>query len=112
MLKAFLQGKPFGHPLHPALVHFPIGLFVLSLILDIASYLNPTSNDLSRGSLYTIAFGLAMGILAALTGLVDRSDIRLDHPARKTSTTHMLLNLTALALFGINYVLRLGQSNS
>ena len=36
MLKAFLQGKPFGHPLHPALVHFPIGLFVLSLILDIA----------------------------------------------------------------------------
>jgi uncharacterized membrane protein len=38
MLKAFLQGKPFGHPLHPALVHFPIGLFVLGLILDLASY--------------------------------------------------------------------------
>jgi uncharacterized membrane protein/nitrite reductase/ring-hydroxylating ferredoxin subunit len=111
MLKALLQGKPFGHPLHPALVHFPIGLFVLSLVLDIASYLNLTSNELFRASLYTMGIGLGMGILAALTGLVDRSDIRLDHPARKTSTIHMLLNLSALGLFGINYVLRLGQSN-
>ena len=111
MLKALLQGKPFGHPLHPALVHFPIGLFVLSLVLDIASYLNITSNDLSGASLYAMGIGLAMGILAALTGLVDRSDIRLDHPARKTSTIHMLLNLSALGLFGINFFLRLGQSD-
>ena len=111
MLKALLQGKPFGHPLHPALVHFPIGLFLLSLVLDIASYLNLTSNDLFRASLHVIAFGLALGILASLTGLVDRSDIRLDHPARKTSTIHMSLNLTALGLFGLNFFLRLGQGN-
>ena len=111
MLKALIQGKPFGHPLHPALVHFPIGLFILSLVLDIASYLKVTSNDLHRAALYTMAFGLVLGILAALTGLVDRSDIRLDHPARKTSTIHMALNLTALGLFGINYFLRLRQSN-
>lgn len=111
MFKAFLQGKPFGHPLHPALVHFPIGLFLLSLVLDIASYLEVTSNVLFRASLYAMGFGLGMGILAALTGLVDRSDIRLDHPARKTSTIHMALNLTALGLFGINFFLRLEQEN-
>ena len=111
MLKALIQGKPFGHPLHPALVHFPIGLFILSLVLDIASYLKVISNDLIRASLYAMAFGLVLGILAALTGLVDRADIRLDHPARKTSTIHMALNLTALGLFGINYFFRLRQSN-
>jgi uncharacterized membrane protein/nitrite reductase/ring-hydroxylating ferredoxin subunit len=111
MLKALLQGKPFGHPVHPALVHFPIGLFVLSLLLDIAPYLNLTSNDLFRASLYAMGFGLTIGVLAALTGLVDRSDIRLDHPARKTSTIHMVLNLTALGLLGINFFLRLGQSD-
>lgn len=109
MFKAFLQGKPFGHPLHPALVHFPIGLFVLSLLLDIASYWNDAASDLLQASFYSMTFGVAIGVLAALTGLVDRSDIRLDHPARKTSTTHMLLNLTALVLFGINFFLRLGQ---
>ena len=105
MLKALLQGKPFRHPVHPALVHFPIGLFILSLILDIVSYMGVASNDLPRASRYAMGFGLAIGLLAALTGLLDRSDIRLDHPARKTSTIHMILNFTALALFGINFFL-------
>jgi uncharacterized membrane protein/nitrite reductase/ring-hydroxylating ferredoxin subunit len=109
MFKALLQGKPFGHPLHPALVHFPIGLFVLSLALDIASSLGLTSNNLFRASFYSIGFGIAAGILAALVGLVDRSNIRLDHPARKTVNLHMLLNLTAIGLFAINFFLRVGQ---
>ena len=38
MLKSFLQGKPIRHPLHPVLIHFPIGLFVLSLLLDLGSF--------------------------------------------------------------------------
>src|SRR5215207_1804165 len=112
MFKALLQGKPFGHPLHSALVHFPIGLFVLSLLLDIASYLAITSSDLFRASLYTMGLGLVMGVLAGLAGLADRSDIRLDHPARKTANLHMALNLTALGLFAINFFLRLGQGDS
>ncbi len=111
MLKALLQGKPFHHPLHPALVHFPIGLFVLSLLLDSASYFELTPGVLSRASLYTMGIGLVMGALAVLTGLVDRSDIRLDHPSRKTVNIHMTLNLTALALFTINFFLRLGQAD-
>jgi uncharacterized membrane protein/nitrite reductase/ring-hydroxylating ferredoxin subunit len=112
MLKAFLQGKFFGHPLHPALVHFPIGLFLLSLVLDIASYLGSTSNDLVQASFYAIAIGLVMGILAVIAGLADRSDIRLDHPARKTVNLHMALNLSALVLFAINLFLRLRQMDS
>ena len=112
MFKALLQGKPFGHPVHPALVHFPIGLFVLSLALDIASYLELTTNDLLGASRYTIGIGLLMGLLAAAAGLADRSDIRRDHPAWKTVNVHMLLNLTALGLFAINFFLRLGQSDS
>ena len=109
MLKAFLQGKPFGHPLHPALVHFPIGLFVLTLVLDIFSYAGGNPNGLFRASLYTLGIGIAMGILAALAGLVDRSDIRLDHPARKTANIHMTLNLIAVGLFGVDFLLRLAQ---
>jgi uncharacterized membrane protein/nitrite reductase/ring-hydroxylating ferredoxin subunit len=111
MLKAILQGKPFGHPLHPALVHFPIGLFILSLALDIASYLldNSTNLVLVRGASYAMAIGFAMGFLAILAGLVDRSDIRLDHPARKTVNIHMTLNLTAMGIVGINLWLRMGQ---
>lgn len=109
MLKAFLQGKPFGHPLHPALVHFPIGLFILSLILDLASYIWDFSSVAVQASFYAMAFGIIGALLAALAGLVDWSDIRRDHPAKKTASTHMILNLTATALFGFNLFLRTGQ---
>ena len=109
MLKNLLQGKPFRHPLHPALVHLPIGFFILSLLLDIASYVWVTLDDLTRASFYAMGIGVAFGILAAITGLVDRSDIRLDHPARRTANIHMTLNLTAIGLFGINFLLRAGQ---
>jgi nitrite reductase/ring-hydroxylating ferredoxin subunit/uncharacterized membrane protein len=112
MLKDLLQGKPLRHPLHPALVHFPIGFFLLSLLLDLASYFWNTVNDLPRTSFYSMGIGLAFGILAAITGLVDRSDIRLDHPARRTANIHMTLNLTAIGLFGINLALRAGQPDA
>jgi uncharacterized membrane protein/nitrite reductase/ring-hydroxylating ferredoxin subunit len=109
MIKAFLQGKPFRHPLHPALVHFPIGLFLLSLVLDVVSYLRFTSGSLFQASFYAMAIGLAAGILAVIAGLADRAEIRLDHPARKTANLHMTLNLSALGLFVINLFLRLRQ---
>jgi uncharacterized membrane protein/nitrite reductase/ring-hydroxylating ferredoxin subunit len=109
MFKALLQGKPFGHPLHPALVHFPIGLFFLSLGLDIASYLSNASSNLFQASLYVMGLGIVGGILAVMAGLADRSDIRSGHPARKTVNLHMVLNLSALGLFVLNLFLRLRQ---
>lgn len=109
MLKALLQGKPLRHPLHPALVHFPIGLFILSLVFDLASYLWDASNASMRAAFYAMGFGIVGALLAALAGFADWSDILLDHPARKTANIHMTLNLTAVALFGINFFLRTRQ---
>lgn len=108
MLKAFLQGKPLHHPLHPALVHFPIGLFILSFILDLVSYLD-ASNGVVRASFYAMSFGIVGALLAALAGFADWSEIRLDHPAKKTANIHLTLNLSATALFGINLFLRMRQ---
>jgi len=109
MLKSFLQGKPFGHPLHPALVHFPIGLLILSLLLDFGSHLVPGGGGFYRGALYTMAFGVIMGLVAAQAGLTDWLDIRSDHPAKNRATIHMLLNVTALGLFGLNLAFRADQ---
>ena len=101
MLKRLLQGKPFGHPLHPILVHLPIGLFLLSFIFDIAGWVRP--------ALYTMALGVLTALLAATPGIADYSDIRRDHPARKIATYHMLINLAVVLLYTVNLLLRRSQ---
>lgn len=106
LAKSLLQGKPIHHPLHPMLVHFPIGLFVLSFVMDIASYFGNGSVNLVRGSFYMMAAGEAMGLVAAIPGLVDWLDIREDHRSRKIGVWHMGLNVLMLLIYGGNLALR------
>jgi hypothetical protein len=42
-------------------------------------------------------------LLAAVPGLADYSSISGDHPARRTATTHMALNLIAVTLHRITF---------
>ncbi len=106
MLKDFLEGKPLRHPIHPMLVHFPIGLFVLSLLLDLASRAFANAPSLVRDSFYAMLLGVITALIAAVPGLVDYTDIRSDHPAKRTATAHMILNLIVVALYGINLGVR------
>jgi len=39
-------------------------------------------------------------------GFVDYTDIRSDHPGKRTATTHMTLNLIAVVVYAINLALR------
>jgi uncharacterized membrane protein/nitrite reductase/ring-hydroxylating ferredoxin subunit len=107
MIKEFLQGRFMGHPLHSLLAHFPVGLFFLSLVLDLASFAWPDA-ILVQAAFYSIVIGLIMAVLAALPGIVDYTEIRRDHPARKIATTHMLLNFLAVALYAVNAGVRSG----
>ena len=106
MLKDFLEGKPLRHPLHPMLVHFPIGLLLLSLSFDLASLVFPSVPDLVRDSFYAMLLGVITALIAAVPGFVDYTDIRSDHPAKRTATVHLTLNLIVVALYGINLGVR------
>jgi nitrite reductase/ring-hydroxylating ferredoxin subunit/uncharacterized membrane protein len=112
MIKYFLQGRYFGHPVHPALVHFPIGLFLLSFLFDATSIFGEGGNLLVLASFYAMLGGVAMALLAAVPGLADWWDIRRDHRARATASTHMALNLAAVALYAISLLLRYGELNA
>jgi nitrite reductase/ring-hydroxylating ferredoxin subunit/uncharacterized membrane protein len=107
-IKQWLQGKPLGHPLHPLLIHFPIGLFVLSLMLDFISLAASQGNYYVRGAFYALAAGIVTALAAAAAGLADWWDIRRDHPARPIATHHMILNLWAVSLYVVGLVLRWG----
>lgn len=99
-VRDLLEGKPLRSPLHPILVHLPIGLFPLALLLDAASWLlGGEHTAFVRGAYYSHLLGLATAVIAALFGLVDYSEVRRDHPARAIATRHMILNFVAVGLF-------------
>src|SRR5207302_7823579 len=100
LLKDLLEGKPLRHPIHPMLVHFPIGFLVLSFVLDLVSLAFPEVPSLVRGSFYAMLFGVIAALLAAVPGFVDYSDIRRDHPGKVTAIRHMTLNLMVFAIYG------------
>ncbi len=108
--KNILEGKPVRSPLHPALVHLPIALFPLSVLLDVASWMwNQPEWFLVRAAFIALAAGIVTGLFAAVFGFVDYTEIRDDHPAKKTATLHMVLNVVAIGLFGLGLGLRWGE---
>ena len=59
----------FGHPLHPALVHFPLGLLLSATIADLARVAGLTTNVQIAAVL--MAAGLLAALLAMGAGMVD-----------------------------------------
>lgn len=94
-----------GAPIHPMLVHYPIALWTTSVITDAVFYFQRNSS-LVLISKYLIAAGIVGALLAALPGIVDWTTIA-DPAAKKTGTLHMVLNVSALLLFGGSLYLRM-----
>jgi len=95
----------YGHPIHPMLVVFPLGLWVSSLVSDFIFLLgkNPLWNDIA---FYTMAGGLIGALLAAVPGLIDMFSIR-DQKAGEVAWNHMVVNIVTSVAFALNLFLRL-----
>jgi uncharacterized membrane protein len=88
-----------GHPLHPAIVHFPIALLLSATIADLAWVAGITSDVHFAAVL--MAAGLAAGLLAMGAGMVDF--IRLD-PA---VVPHALRHMSAVGFAWLGYAIAL-----
>jgi uncharacterized membrane protein len=108
LIKDFLQGKWLGHPLHPALVHVPTGLWPAALLLDIGSYVfdGETARAMAVTSSWCIAAGILAALAAAPAGLADWWDIKAEKPAHRIGLIHMGLNVAVLLLFIVSFILR------
>ena len=94
-----------GHPLHPALVGLPIGLWVFSFVCDIVALVE--GNAFWQGlALYTLVGGLVGAMLAAIPGLIDWFSLGTPE-ARTLGTIHMILNVGLLILYSVNATLRI-----
>jgi uncharacterized membrane protein len=96
-----------GHPVHPMLVTIPIGLWVFSLVCDLIHAAGSSNPAWTTVALYTMGGGIIGALLAAVPGLIDL--LSLPPGPRKTALIHMAINLTVVALFVINFWLRLAN---
>jgi len=105
MLKDLLQGRFMNHPLHPLLVHLPIGLWVGSVIFDIAFMANhqPT---VAGASFFCILVGVIGAIIAAPAGLADYFTVPSNTVPKRLATAHMLLNFAIIGIYSINLFTR------
>ena len=111
-VKDFLQGKWLHHPLHPALVHVPTGLWPAALVFDVCSYCfsDPLLDRwLARTAFWCILVGLIGAVAAVPAGLADWWDIKPDRPARKIGLWHLAINGLVAVLFAANLGVRLYQ---
>jgi uncharacterized membrane protein len=91
-----------GHPLHPALVHFPIALLLSATFADVAWVAGLTS-DVHVGAVL-MAGGLTMGLVAMGAGMVDFT--RLNAAVVPHALRHMAVVGTAWLGYAIALYLR------
>ncbi|OFZ79981.1 MAG: hypothetical protein A3K03_13225, partial [Bdellovibrionales bacterium RIFOXYD1_FULL_44_7] len=107
MLKEILQGRFMNHPLHPALVHLPVGLWLTSFVFDII-YLGNNNINFAISSFYCMAAGIVGAVLAIPPGLAEFTSVQRNTRPRQITILHMTLNLVVATLFVINFFSRLG----
>jgi uncharacterized membrane protein len=90
-------------------VTVPIGAWVSSIVLDVDS-MAKSSAALAEASMWLRGIGVIGALLAAVFGLLDLSTIPRGTKAFTTGVTHMSLNLVAVVLFAIDYLVRVKQT--
>jgi uncharacterized membrane protein len=97
--------KLFGHPVHPMLIVFPLGLLATAVIFDIL-YLISGNRLLPTASYYMIAAGVLGGLLAAIFGFIDWLALPNGSRAKNIGLWHGLGNVLIVGLFAVSWLLR------
>lgn len=92
--------------MHPALVHVPVGGWLVACALDVAVWAGWGGGVLARLALWCVGAGLVGALLAVPPGVADWMQIKKEKPAWKLGLWHMLLNLMAAIVWGVNFGLR------
>jgi uncharacterized membrane protein len=94
------NAKVRGHPLHPILVSFALGLVTTSVIFDVVRLVTGGARW-AEISFWMIAVGVVGGLLAAVFGLIDWLAI-----PSGTREGIGLSNVLMVALFASSWLLR------
>jgi len=102
--------KLFGHPVHPMLTVFPLGLLATAVVFDVL-YLSTANSFFPAVSFYMIAAGIIGGLLAAIFGLIDWLALPSNSRAKYLGGWHGIGNVVIVGLFAISWLLRRANPN-
>ncbi|WP_433223967.1 DUF2231 domain-containing protein [Dactylosporangium sp. CS-047395] len=97
-LADLLHRRLIGHPVHPAVVHLPIGAWMSTAVLDALPGTEHAATTL-------LAVGTAGAVPAAATGLSEY--VTLTRPQRRVALAHFTANGVAMGFFAASIAARL-----
>jgi uncharacterized membrane protein len=92
------KAKILGHPIHPILIVFPLGLLVTSVIFDLLHYFSTVQISTEVGFWMAVS-GIIGGLVAAVFGVIDWIAIPSQTRAKKIGLIHGIANVIVVVLF-------------
>ena len=105
------RARILGHSVHQMLVVFPLGLLGMAAVFDLI-VLFTHNLGIASAAYWMILAGLIAGVVAAIFGIIDWSAIPRGTRAHRIGLTHAVVNIAALSLFAISFVLRTADDSS
>ena len=99
------KARLLGHPIHPMLVVFPLGLLTVAAIFDVI-YIYTHKGHWADLSFWLIAAGIIGGLIAAVFGVIDWLGIPQGTRAKYIGLIHGLSNVVVLILFITSWFMR------
>jgi nitrite reductase/ring-hydroxylating ferredoxin subunit/uncharacterized membrane protein len=99
-----------GHPIHPALVMFPLAGLIGAFVFDVLGCLTGRPALWTTGGYLTLA-GIGTALVAAVPGFIDYLAVVPPRSSgKRRATKHMIVNLSAVTLFAVAFAVRGGPA--
>jgi uncharacterized membrane protein len=99
------KAKLFGHPIHQALIVFPLGVLATAVIFDVI-HLVTGGAHWAEVSFWMICAGVIAGLVAAPFGIIDWLGIPGATRAKRVGLLHGAGNVLVVLLFVASWIMR------
>jgi uncharacterized membrane protein len=97
--------KLAGHPVHPMLIAFPLGLLATAVVFDVL-FLVTNNPAWTQAAFYMIGTGVVTGLAAAIPGTIDWLAIPRGTRAKRIGLIHGVGNVIVVLLFALSWYMR------
>jgi uncharacterized membrane protein len=102
------KAKLFGHPIHQALIVFPLGVLATAVIFDVIQLITGGAHW-AEVSFWMICAGVIAGLVVAPFGLIDWLGIPGGTRAKRVGALHGVGNVIVVLLFALSWIMRRGD---